>query len=781
MKTSALLVGASALCFIAIPVSAQESEDESARTLNTITVTSQRVEQNIQDVPISIAAVSGDVLDTRQITDFSQLQFIVPGVNFNAGLNSRASANTIRGIGTSTFFDGIEASVGIVIDGVVIGREGAGISDFSDVERVEVLRGPQGTLFGKNASAGLISITTKGPTEDFEADFGVSYGSFNDLRLNAGVSGPIVEDKLLFRLSGYQNRRDGFIDNVFPDATQTDLNDRNEYGFRGKLEYRPTETLSLLFSADYQNRDTASGAFTTREASAGGPGFGLLGFGPPIVGQQLALFGITPGEENREIAADGEFIVDTEIYGFALEANWDIGDHTLTSLSAYRKWDFFTNNDADLIPLPFLAQNGSAVEQDQFSQEFRLASPTGNRLDYQAGLYLFTQTIDRQGDQAGTVGLDLLGALPPGLILGTSLESEFEELNYAVFGQASYELVPNLRVIGGLRLLYSDLEATQTRGVTEGAVGPFAGQTVTPEPLMDQVDDTAVVWRAGLQYEVNPDLNLFTTVTRGYKSAGIGFDFSTGPATPGGTDLPIVDPEIPLQFEAGFRSTLLDGRLVANITGFYTQVDDFQTQAVEPGDTGTFNFIIVNAGELETYGIEGDFSYLATDALTLSGSFAWTDATFSDFPGGPCIFMQPVGPNECVDADSNGTGDFQDLAGADLPNSPDFVFNGSARYEFPETFSVEPFFQLGLQYRSETVTALDNDPRSIQDAYTLLDAQLGFTTLDGRWSVHAFGRNLTDQKFVEAIFDAPFDNGGLAQFVSYESEQVFGVALRASF
>ncbi|MEL6921896.1 MAG: TonB-dependent receptor plug domain-containing protein, partial [Pseudomonadota bacterium] len=205
---SVALLSASAIALGSVAVSpAQAQEDDTAdRRLGVVTVTAQKVEENIQDVPISITAVSGAALEARQIDGFDQLQYVAPGISFNAGINARQSATTIRGIGTGLFNIGIEASTAIAIDGVVMGREGAGIFDFADVERIEVLRGPQGTLFGKNASAGVVSVVTRGPTDEFEANFSAGYGSFNEVNLNGAVSGPIA-DGITGRISAYSNTR----------------------------------------------------------------------------------------------------------------------------------------------------------------------------------------------------------------------------------------------------------------------------------------------------------------------------------------------------------------------------------------------------------------------------------------------------------------------------------------------------------------------------------------------------------------------------------------------
>ncbi len=779
MSSSRLLAMASAVA-LAVPAvvtaPAQAQSTPAERRIEEVVVTAQRIEQSIQDVPISVAAISGEALDARQIDAFDQLQYVVPGLTFSAGVNARQSASTIRGIGTSLFNIGVEGSVAIAVDGVILGREGAGLFDLSDVERVEVLRGPQGTLFGKNASAGVISITTRRPSDTPAANVSVSYGTKNEVNLSGAVSGPIAEN-VRGRLSGYRNTRDGYVTNVNPDAPQSDVNERDEYGVRGRVDFDVTDSFELSLSADYARRDQASGALTLRSASAGGPGTGLLGFGLPVIGPQTAAAGITPGAGNRLIAAQGPFESDMKSYGGLVEGNLDLGDYSLVSLSSYRRWTSVDNNDAALIPLPFLAVNSGDLDQRQYSQEIRLVSPRDRQLTYTLGSYFFTQDMEQFNTQSGTAGLDLLGVIPPGLLLGTDLDSTFDETNYAVFGQGEYQLTDQLALIAGLRVVRSELEASLFRRVTPGSVGPYAGQNVTAVPLAASRNDTDVVWRLGAQYYVHDDLNLFTTITRGYKAAGIVSGLTINATEQGGTTLPTVDPEIPLQYEIGVRSRGWDGRLTTNLTAFYSTIDDFQAQALVPGPAGTAIFSVTNAGKARTWGFEGEVTVLPTSQLTLSSALAYTRATFRSFDRAPCYALQPVGPDGCVDTTGNGVGEFQDLSGRDLAGSPDWVVNALARYDLPLTGGNDLFGQLGVSYRSNTFGSNTNDPNTRLDGYALLDAQFGLDFRDGRGTLTVFGRNLLNKNFVEAIVGQSFDTGGYAQFLTFESQRSFGARI----
>lgn len=751
---------------------AQEEAPEDDRRLNTVTVTAQRVEQNIQDVPISVTAIGGDALAARQIDGFDQLQYVAPGITFNSGVNARQSATTIRGVGTGLFNIGIEGSVAIAVDGVIMGREGAGIFDFADVERVEVLRGPQGTLFGKNASAGVVSIVTKKPTKDLTAELNLGYGSYNEVNAYGAISGPLA-DKVTARLSAYSNTRDGYIKNVNPNATQDRVNERNEQGVRGKVNFELSENSDLLLSADYVTRDQAAGALTYRQASAGGPGTGLLGFGVPAIRNQTLALGITPGPKNLNIGSEVPFSSEMDAWGLGAEYSSSFGDYEFVSLTSYREWNSVDNNDSDLTPLPILTENSGDLAQNQFSQEFRIVSPRDRDFTYTLGAYYFTQDISQDNIQAGTAGLNLLGALPPGVIVGTRLESEFSETNYAVFGQGEYALTDKLSLIAGLRVLQTEIEGSQQKFVADGAVAPFAGQAISNGVESAGDEDTAVVWRVGAQYFVNTDTNLFATVTRGYKSAGVVQGLTINPVS--GNTLPTVEAEIPTQFEAGIRRASADGRLITNFTGFYGQIEDFQAQTLVPGPSGTSIFTVSNAGKAETYGFETEITAMPTDNLTLSTAIAYTKATFDEFTGAPCYQLQTAAQG-CT-----GTPRSQDLSGKRMPNSPEWVVNALARYDFDLTAETGGFAQLGVQYRSDTMSGLANDPNTLIDAYTLVDLQVGVNFWDERATFTVFGRNLTDQHFEEAIVGMPFDTGGYAQFVTLEAQRTWGARLSVRY
>ncbi|QTD57082.1 TonB-dependent receptor [Parasphingorhabdus cellanae] len=772
----------------------QEGNDEETSGIKTIIVTAQKVEEDLQDVPISTTVVSGEQLQDRQIDSFEQLQYVAPGVTFSGGINARQSALTVRGVGVGVFNIGVEASVALSIDGVTIGRTGAGIFDFSDVERVEVLRGPQGTLFGKNASGGVLSVITKGPTNDLTAEMNVAYGSFDEVNLSGAISGPVT-DGITARISGYRNTRDGYIENINPDAPQSDLADRNEYGFRAKVNFEISDTVDFLLNVDHSRRDNTPGGLTYRQLSPDLPGTGLLPqLGPGAfnaIGLESLRAGIVPGPKNRQIASDGNWVAESEVTGISAELTASLGEHDFVSLTAWRDWDTFSEEDADLIPQPFLLINSGAQQQSQFSQEFRLSSPRDRKLTYTLGAYYFSQQIDQFNRQVGTAGLNLRSLapgilppiLPPFALTGTDFASDFEEQNYAIFGQGEYAVTPQFSLIGGVRFLRSELEASQLLSQTPTSVspfiiGPFLLRVLDGNRATVENDDNAITWRAGAKYDFTDDFNIFATVTQGYKSAALvtGEEFTE-------VGLPIARPEKPLQFEVGLRYRSVNNRLQAGITGYYTEIEDLQAQSLVRGPDGTLVVSLSNAAKAVSKGIEADLTIVPVDGLTLSGAVSYNDAKYKSFEQAPCYSLQTEAQG-CVqvridpdDPDNLATTEAQDLSGARLANAPEWTLNGFARYDFRINDAVNAYIQGGFQYRDDSLSLVSNDPQSRIDAYTLVDAQIGVTFWDGKATMSLFGRNLTNQNFVAAIVPMPFDEGGYAQFRTFEAQRTWGARL----
>ena len=777
-RTFRTSVSAIAMAIVAAGNAAAQTTGSSGEpsVLDEIIVTAQKREQSILDVPISVTALSGDLLEERGFNEVNDLQFVAPNLTFSQGNTSRISNLAIRGVGTLTFSDSIEGSVGIVVDGVVIGRAGGGLFDFADVERIEVLRGPQGTLFGKNASAGLLNIVTKRPSDEPEFNGSLTVAEpLGQFKASASVSAPI-SDAVGFRLSGFYNESDGLIDNPIDGRN---LNGTEEYGIKGKLEFDFASGTNLLLSGDISEREGECCAWTARQLSAGGPGSGLLGTGFPLLGTQLTAAGIPVGPENEFTLATGSFENEGRTGGLSATLTHPLSDTvTLTAISAYREWEQFDNNDADQTPLNLLDVNDGLSEQEQLTQEIRLDYSGGGALNGTFGLFYFDQTVRADQTQQGGYGLDLLGVLPPGTLLDRSFINNNDTTNIAAFVDATYAVSDTAEIFGGLRLQNETLEVDFTR-TNQNPFSPLVlGEAFAPTSQAIEVEDTALSWRLGARADLTEEVNVYASVARGYKGPGVN-------VTTDVTQLAEIRPEVPTSFEVGAKTLLADGRVNFNAAAYYTTFDDFQAQSLTASDSGTLLFGLVNAGELEVYGVEGDFNAQLTEDWFLSGGFSVSESKFKEFTGAECFNGQTVAQG-CVNIAADGApAQFaQDLSGADLPNAPGFTFNATTTYALPEmdlAGGLKPFVSGSVFYRSSALLALDNDPRTEQDGYALFDASVGLRSADDAWALTLFGKNIFDQDFVELIFDTPFDDGGFSQFVNPASQATVGLRLDVGF
>ena len=706
--------------------------------IDEIIVTSQKREQSLQDVPISVLVVDGDFLDARNFNEVSELRFVAPGFDLNDANNQNGQGFQVRGIGTQVFGVGTEDSVAVVVDGVVLGRTIGGLADLADVERIEVLRGPQGTLFGKNASAGLLNIVTKGPTEEFVAEAGFGYSELNEIKANAAVSGPLLGsgDKAFFRLSAYHNNRDGLVDNI---SDGRELNNRNETGVRGKLELRLTDSVTVNIAADYSDSEEDCCVATAVEGGA-------------------AIPGITPGITNNRVSIPGNIFSDLAVWGVSAQVDWEVADHTVTSITAYRGYDL--QQEQELIPV--LTSNLGDGQQDQFTQELRITSPTGGRFEYVAGLYFFKQFVSNNLDQI----IDL------GMVTSQNLrDTSIDTLNYAAFGDVTFSVTDDFRLLGGLRVLREELDLNFFRP----NVFCFCGPGVSTDPVQaaalglvnipNDNDDSAISWRAGIQYDILDDAMAYFTVSRGYKGGGFNALDSTIANT-------LVEPEIPTSYEGGIRSTWFDGRLTANVTGFYTRIRDFQAQAF---DNVALAFSIINAGVAETKGAEFEFVGRPFDTTSISLAGAYIDATFDEFVGGPCFPGQTVAQG-CI-------GNVQDLSGADIGNSPDWTITSNLNQQVPlESLPFDGFFNLSYFYRSEANFTTAGDPGLVQDGYHLVDTSLGIEGNDGQYTLTFFVKNVFDENFATSLVNLSSLGGApVAQFPNYNAERRFGFSVKARY
>ena len=778
-------VAAGALFAVTAPGLAQaqtaEPTTEEATTVDEIIVTAQKRSQRLQDVPLAVTALSAETLSSSQVNGTSGLAGLVPSLTFTQSTNDLNNNVRIRGVGTALFNTGLESAVSFVVDGVVLSRQGQGFQELIDVERVEVLRGPQGTLFGKNATAGVINVLTQRPSDILEGAVEASVAEFGEYRIRGTVSGPLT-DTLGARLTGFYTDDEGYVSDV---GTGERVYGSNVYGLRGKLEWQPTDALNLLFTADYRNSESDCCQpvpyLTTNPI--------LAGLRAPVVASP----------ENRQVEGDAATptFTNTSQTGFSLEGNLSLGDYTLTSITAYRTWELENNVDVDgfttSIPVyvPFgngyFGINGGGLDIGQFTQELRLTSPSNQPLEYTVGLFYFNLDLDR--DFRRRIGGCVTNPAAFGQNCPTFFFSSAEHTantqteNVAAFGQAEWHLTEKLSLLGGLRAQRETVSYSGQRPATP----PYAGDRLLFAAISGsgEVTDDDVSGKLGAQYQFSRNAQTYVTWSRGYK--GRGFDVEI---TADFANQVAVLPETVEAWEVGFKGQAFDGRFTANTALFYADYQNLQVQSsVAPNVS-----IPTNAGSSIAQGAEVEFSIRPTDHLSINGGVTYLVAEFDatrlscSMPaqGNPVTLAagQAEPFNTCFRL---GNGTAQNVQGGRLPNAPTWRGNLSVRYDnqIPGT-SLAGFAQVALSTQSGITFSLEQDPGLTQDGYTTVNLSLGASTQDDRYQLTFFVRNLFDEHFVNGlqrdnIVTNAANPNNILYFPSKDAERYVGVTLRANF
>lgn len=722
-----------------------------------ILVTARKRVENVQDVSESITVASGEAIETLQIVQPSDLTRIAPALTFRDNPMPTSSGFAVRGIGTSTFSSTVEQSVSTVVDGVVLGQPQSAAA-LIDIDRVEVLEGPQGLLFGKNASAGLVNIVTRIPRlGKLGAEASVTVGTDGELR-NTGVLNVPIGDTLAVRLVGFRNRTDGFIENKFLNQS---YNGEKNYGFRGKLLFEPSDTVSLLVSADYA-KDTSVCCFST--ARKLGTNANLANF--------FQQYGITPGPDNREVVAGKPFGVypgaPLRVYkGISSQLDVDLGGIELTSITAFRNNHYILDFDGDQSPAERFDYNGGDYNYKQFSQELRLASPSGQTIEWLAGLYYFrsTNVVDFRA------GGRLLGPALP--LVVAVIETDFRSKSYAGFGSVTWNASDALRLRVGGRLTRDDLRARRVAYDLPGSlpgssaiIGSTAGDTT------EEGATTNFSWKVTGEYDVTPGVMVYANAARGYKGPGLA---SSGILLPGAD--PIIRPEKVWAYDLGIKASFLDNRATFNAALFYEDFTDFQTQIYDTS-TNPPGFRTTNAGGLKTKGVQAQLAFRPAPGLSLSANGIYVDAKYQDLDGLSCPYAWTV-PTPTNGCRLVGGRPVIDASGNRLANAPKFKFNLAANYEASLSDGVDLLFATDYSWRSEEQFSANGDPLTIQPAFGTWNGSVGLSLDDGKWELRAFVRNLLDKDYVTLLAPNSADtSGGYAQYLSRYSDRQFGVTMR---
>jgi iron complex outermembrane receptor protein len=618
-----------------------------ARDEDAIVVTATRRSEQAQDVPIAVSVVGGEHIDSTGSFNVGRLQQLTPTLQFYSS-NPRNTAVNIRGIGVPFGLtnDGIEQGVGIYIDDVYNARVASATFDFLDVAQIEVLRGPQGTLYGKNTTAGAINITTRQPTFDFEGRAEVSIGNLGYRQAKAAVSGPL-SDTLAARLALSSTGRDGTLFNI---ASQRDVNEQDNLGLRGQLLWRPSAALGITLAADYSHQDPeCCGAVFVRTGATQRPlarQFAALAAAQNYAPPSLDAF-------DRLTDLDANLNAGNTLGGVSLRANWDVGPGTLTSVTAWRFWDWKPENDRDFIGLPITTRSMNPSQQDQWTQELRYSGSAGD-VDFVGGLFGFKQKIRTQGvqEQGPAASRWLLsGALAgdPSVLDGLRADNDIrlDNTSAALFGQVSWRVTPALTITPGVRLNYDKKDGLYDSVVTNGA-----GQLVTftssdprivaqrgvlaPQRFAVDYSDWNLSYDIKASYELGPDVLAYATYARTFKSGGVNLngvpaDAQGNPILAAGT----VDPETVHHYEAGLKTQFWDRRVTANLAAFRTDIGNYQA-LVTNGQLGVLRGYLASAEAVRTQGAELDLSVRPGEWFNAYLNGAYTDARYRRFVDAPC-------------------------------------------------------------------------------------------------------------------------------------------------
>lgn len=727
--------------------SAQTAPEASASS--EIMVTAQRREQRLQDVPISISALSGGTLSQIGLHRTDDLQFAVPSVTFLGNNSPQGQLTLVRGQGTFSFSDAVEPSVGTVVDNVPLGRQAMGLANFFDVARVEVLKGPQGTLFGKNASAGLINISTKNPSFTPHAEGEFSYGNYSEALASAAITGPL-SDQFAVRLAGFYQRRDGYVSQP---VLNTKIDNLHRYGGRAKLLFKPKSGLgTFLLTAEYQDINERCCEYTVRALGSPTQAFLLNGIVP------------APGPGNFVTGAEAPILNHSKIFAVTGETNLDVGADTLTLISSYRSWRNINHSDGDGTPLPILGAPGDdgRTRYDQFSQEIRLTAPETRRFGYTLGLYYFTISTHFVGTQSGNLGLGAI--LPPGFLFTSKTQSQSQTDNVAAFGEVYVHATEKLRLTAGARVLHDNVNARFARLGNFPLPGTPLGDTSTGDGSRA---DTSFVARAVAQYQWTKEVMTYASVARGYK--GFGADTNSPlPGIPaGGYGETFAKPETNLNYEVGARTQLFDRRLTLNGSAFWTDVRNLQLSAFNPTVS---QYVLQNVARSRTRGVEADFSLRPVAGLTFSGSGAYIDATFRSFPN--LICTSAPSPIPCI----NGA---RDVSGRRSPLAPEFSFTVAADYQtLLPNVGFGLFGRVDYSWKDKVLFNSDQDLNKSQGAYGLINARAGVFMKDDRLRIAGYIRNATNKRYTNLIFDTPIW-GGYSQYP--EIGRTYGVQVNMTY
>lgn len=755
-----------------------------------IVVTAQRRTESLQKVPVSVTAVTSEMLESRQINELTQIARAAPSLQVG-------SDNTfaVRGVGTLAFASTIDSSVALALDEVNLGRPFLGGSLFNDLDRVEVLNGPQGLLFGKNASAGLLNIVTAKPKiGEFSSKTDLETVLRDTPQSSGDAKGAIVKETLNIPVSAnsalrinalysYQEPGMTYVGRPKPGA-RFDLNNKT-FSIKGKYLLEASDALSIYVIADYNKSTGVAGVFDRPYSNV------AIG---SVNAPALAADGITPGVDNFKFGGETGYYRDLKTGGAQARVAYTLGSGVeISNLLAWRFYKIDQQYDIDNLTADGASINETHGTYNQYSNEFRVALPAGNRLSGQAGIYLFKSKLDQSNIIRGAnylpsfvtagfpfcVGVTAVpGAFPPTCsvsnvsFLGRDNAYVLDTESYAGFGQLTYDVTDQLKVFAGGRMTHDKVAIN----LVQGQFNYFTNLGGPRGTINRTYSNTDFSWKIGAQYQATPDVMIYGFYGRGYKGPGF------NDVSPVITASLVVKEESSKALEIGIRSSFFDRRLTLNLSAFHTKFDNFQVQSFDPIIQ---TFQILNAAKVTTKGIEASVSARLFDGFTINGSASLLSARFGSFPGAQCY------PTQTTSGCSATVSTF-DATGLRLPNSPEFTSTMQAKYEFSTAGSVKPFIEGNWYHRSSVKSSPADTPGGTIPMVDIFGASIGAQIGDAI-RVSLFCRNCTNVHIPTAIGTDPADasarnNFGqpvpkltLTRSYSLDAYRTFGAALSLKF
>ena len=757
------------------------ADDTAAAEIAPVIVTARLRPEDSQSVPTALNVVTEEVLKTTGTYNISLLTQLVPSLFYNSP-NPRNTAFTIRGLGSSVVAvsqanDGLEPGVGFYVDQVYHARPATAAFDMLDVERVEVLRGPQGTVFGKNTTAGAINITTKAPSFSPELAAEASFGELNYRQLKASATGPVLGDVLAARIAVASTQRDGNIQNVRTGGRDNEI---NTWSVHGQLLYKPTATFSLRLSADYNVFDAncctqvyVGVATTLKSASKQYPALAAgQGYTPPSLDPYQRLTSI-----------DAPIGTDTNEGGLSAIADWNLGKATITSVTAWRFWNWDAANDRDYTGLSIQTLQHIPSRQDQYSQELRIASNGHETIEYVAGLYYFNQGITgRPITQYGPLATYwLLGPAPafPSNLLdgyGTDGRTRFHTNSYAAFAEATWHATSRLSLTGGLRYTAEDKDGSYSSTVYGGLTGVSASllnsklSILRPQAYEAKKSSGNLSGRIVASYEVVDGVMAYASYANTSKSGGLNMSgLPLNAANLPALSTVVIRPEKNTTVEAGVKSKLFGNRVILNADIYQTTVKDFQTNVVDTGP-GALRGYLANIPKVEVKGAEFDGQFIVTDHLSGHLSAAWTNGKYVSYANGPC-------PLERI---ANAT-TVCNLSGKALSSLPKWVWSAGGEFHRPLTLgnvAGEGFAHLEATLRTRTYGDPSDSVYTAIGSYGLVNLSAGFRAAKG-WEASIWVRNALDAHYLQNV-TIQAGNSGLIVGTPGDARSV-GMTLRTRF